>query len=130
MRTHARNGPACSTVTAGRPSASAGGLDGFVSVSAPWSGGGLVTKPVVFEGKALHLNLATSAAGRVRVELQTPDGNAIEGYALDDCYDVVGDDVERAVIWKEGSDVSSLEDVPVRLRIALKDADLYALRFA
>ena len=38
-------------------------LDGFVSVSAPMSGGELVTRPLTFGGNRLHLNFATSAAG-------------------------------------------------------------------
>jgi hypothetical protein len=104
-------------------------LDGFVSVSAPWSGGELVTKPVVFEGKSLHLNLATSAAGRVRVELQTPDGNAVEGFSLDDCNEVFGDTVDRAVTWKHGADAGKLAGQPVRIRFELRDADLYSYWF-
>ncbi|MCP4642595.1 MAG: hypothetical protein GY851_19275 [bacterium] len=104
-------------------------LDGFVSVSAPMKGGELVTKPVVFTGKALHLNFATSAAGGLRVELQTPDGKAIEGYAMDDCNEVFGDTVDRAVTWKNGPDVAKLAGQPIRLRFELRDADLYAYRF-
>jgi hypothetical protein len=104
-------------------------LDGFVSVSAPMSGGELVTKPVVFDGKSLHLNFATSAAGRIRVGLQTPDGKPIEGYALDDCNEVFGDTVDRVVTWKGGADVGKLAGQPVRVRFELHDADLYAYCF-
>ncbi len=104
-------------------------LDGFVSVSAPRKGGELTTKPVVFKGKALHLNFATSAAGRVRVELQTPDGKAIPGYALADCHEIFGDTVDRVVAWKKGSDVSTLAGKPIRLHFELSDADLYSYRF-
>ena len=43
-------------------------MDGFVSAQAPFSGGELVTKPVVFEGKTLVMNYSTSAAGSVSVE--------------------------------------------------------------
>ena len=38
-------------------------LDGFVSVNAPMSGGEIVTKSLRFQGRALALNFATSAAG-------------------------------------------------------------------
>ncbi|MBT3379013.1 MAG: hypothetical protein HN742_11870 [Lentisphaerae bacterium] len=104
-------------------------LDGFVSVSAPMSGGSLLTKPVTFEGRCLELNLATSAAGSVRVELQRPDGTAIDGFALSDCQDVFGDAIARKVTWTGGEDVSALQGEPVRLCFELRDADLYAFRF-
>jgi hypothetical protein len=105
-------------------------LDGFVSAHASMGGGALLSKPIRFRGHRLLLNLATSAAGSVRVEMQTADGVPVEGYALGQCYEIVGDAIERAVAWEGGTDVSTLEGVPVRLRITLKDADLYALRFA
>ncbi len=41
-------------------------LDGFVSVSAPMSGGELITKPIRFKGRRLELNFSTSAAGGKR----------------------------------------------------------------
>jgi len=42
-------------------------LDGFVSVNAPFAGGEMTTHPLVFRGRELTLNFATSAAGSVRV---------------------------------------------------------------
>ena len=53
----------------------------------------------------------------------------MEGFALADCHDVFGDSLERVVSWKAGPDVSQLAGKPVRLRIVLRDADLYAIRF-
>ena len=104
-------------------------LDGFVSVSAPWKGGELVTKPLTFSGSQLRLNFATSAAGSIQVELLTPDGAAIPGYSLEESNELFGDTVDRTVTWKNGSDVRSLSGKPVRLRFKLKDADLYSFRF-
>ncbi|MBM3891615.1 MAG: hypothetical protein FJ388_21085 [Verrucomicrobia bacterium] len=105
-------------------------LDGFVSVSAPMTGGELVTKPLTFTGSKLTLNFATSAAGDVRVEIQDAGGRPLPGFAMDDCPPVFGDAIERTVTWKNGGDVSALAGKPVRLRFVLKDADFYALRFA
>lgn len=104
-------------------------LDGFVSVNAPMKGGELVTKPLAFAGKSLSLNFATSAAGSVQVELQDPSGKPLPGFSLEDCPPVVGDEIERPVTWKGGSDVSALAGKPVRLRFVLKDADVYAFQF-
>ena len=104
-------------------------IDGFVSVEAPFSGGAFVTKPLTFEGKTLVMNFSTSAAGSVRVEIQNGDGKPVEGFALADCPEIFGDDLERAVTWKKGGDVSSLAGKAIRLRFVMKDADVYAFRF-
>ena len=103
--------------------------DGFVSVNAPYGGGEMVTKPFTFSGKALELNFSTSAAGSIRVEIQNPDGKPHAGFALADCPEIIGDKIERIVAWKGGGDVGSLAGKTVRLRFAMKDADLFALRF-
>jgi hypothetical protein len=105
-------------------------LDGFVSIHAPMSGGELVTKTISFTGRNLCMNFATSAAGSIQVEIQDAEGKPVPGFTLDDAEPQFGDAIERIVSWKGGGDVSALEGKPVRLRFVLKDADLYALRFA
>ena len=103
-------------------------LDGFASVRAGFEGGQLVTKPLRFSGERLLVNFATSAAGEVRFELQTPDGAALPGYTLEECTPLIGNDLEREVRWP--GDLASLAGSSVRLRIVMKDADLFSLRFA
>jgi hypothetical protein len=103
--------------------------DGFVSVEAPLSGGEFTTRPLSFAGRELVLNLSTSAAGSVRVEVQDADGKPLPGFALADCPEVFGDDLARPVSWAGGGDLAALAGTPVRLRFELKDADLYSLQF-
>jgi hypothetical protein len=103
--------------------------DGFVSVNAPYAGGELITKPFTFEGSRLYLNYATSAAGGLQVELQGRGGEPIEGFRFDDCPEFFGDRIEHAVTWQGGSDLSSLAGQPVRLRVVMRDTDLFAIRF-
>lgn len=104
-------------------------LDGFVSIQAPASGGGCVTKPLTFAGSELRLNFATSVAGDIKVEIQDEAGQPIEGFALDDCDPIYGDSVDRPVVWKQGTQVSDLAGRPVRLRFELRDADLFSFKF-
>jgi hypothetical protein len=104
-------------------------LDGFASANAGYRGGELLTHPLLFEGRELVLNYATSAVGSVRVELQDVAGQPIAGYTLQDSIEMYGDDLEQAVSWNGDADVSKLAGQPVRLRVALRDADVYALRF-
>jgi hypothetical protein len=104
-------------------------IDGFASINAPYRGGEMVTRQLAFAGKELIINYATSAAGGIRVEIQDENDKAIPGYVLADCAEVIGDQIERVVSWKAGSDLSKLAGRPVRLRFVMKDADLYSLRF-
>ncbi|NIA12803.1 MAG: hypothetical protein GWP08_01890 [Nitrospiraceae bacterium] len=104
-------------------------IDGFVSVNAPMDGGECVTKPLIFEGSQLALNFSTSAAGSIRIEIQDADGVPIEGFTLADAPEIFGDALERVAPWKEGGDLAALAGRPVRLRLVMKDADLYSFRF-
>ena len=57
------------------------------------------------------------------------DGAALAGLGLADCKEMLGDEIEGVVRWGEGAALGSLSGKPVRLRFAMKDADLYAFRF-
>ena len=104
-------------------------LDGLGAVRAPYAGGEMTTKPLTFSGDQLSLNAATSAAGSIRVEIQTDEGNPIPGFTLEECKIFVGDSLEHVVIWDNGNDLSRLQGQPIRLRFVMMDADLFALRF-
>jgi hypothetical protein len=103
--------------------------DGFASVSAPWMGGEMVTKPFTFTGTELGINYRTGAPGLVRVEILDAAGTPIPGFTLADCPEIIGDEIARIVAWNQGADVSRLAGRPVRLRFVMKDADLFALKF-
>ncbi len=104
-------------------------LDGFASISAPYSGGEVITKPFTFSGSVLEINYSTSAAGEIRFELQDENGAPIPGYSLDDSQLIIGNEISRSVSWKGDADLKSLASRVVRLRIVMKDADLYSIRF-
>jgi hypothetical protein len=104
-------------------------VDGFVSVHASMQGGEFTTKPLTFEGNLLDLNFSTSAAGGILVEIQDAGGIPIEGFTIQDCYEIFGDNVSRPVVWKGDGDLNNLVGIPVRLRFVLRDADLYSFCF-
>lgn len=103
--------------------------DGFVSVNAPYNGGEMVTKPLTFIGKNLVINFSTSAAGFIKIEIQDATGKPIPGFTIDEAEETIGDDIERVVSWKNGTDVNKLAGKTIRLRFVMKDADLYSIRF-
>jgi len=103
--------------------------DGFASVNGPHAGGQLLTRPLLFSGSSLVLNYSTSAAGFIQVECQDQAGTPLPGFSLEDCIPLIGDAIEHTVAWKGGGSLASFANQPVRLRIMLHDADLFALRF-
>ena len=103
-------------------------LDGFVSVSAGSAGGEVLTRPLTFEGSRLVVNYSTSAAGSIRFELCDEHGEPLPGFGLVESSPKYGDEIAASVTW-DGADLASLAGKPVRLRVRLKDADLYAVRF-
>lgn len=103
--------------------------DGFASVHAGPDDARLRTKLLRFTGSALDLNYRTSAAGRVRVGLEYADGQPVPGFSLDDCPEIVGDEISRLVRWKHNPDLSALAGQPLRLVFDLREADLFALQF-
>ena len=104
-------------------------VDGFASMRAGAAGGEVLTRPLIFAGDRLVLNVSTSALGWLRVEVRDREGRTIDGFAEDDCVEVFGDDIEQEVRWQDAPDLGRLAGTPVRLRFTMRDADLYSLRF-
>ena len=103
-------------------------IDGFASLQVRRRGE-FLTRPLVFRGTELTINFATSAAGYVRVEMQDARGQPLPGFTLSDSDELFGDALERVVTWKDRSDVRALAGRPIRIRMVMRDADLYSLWF-
>lgn len=104
-------------------------IDGFSSLQAPYAGGELLTKVFTFEGSSLEINYSTSAAGEIKIEIQDEKGNPVPGYELNNCQTIIGNEISRTVLWNGSEDVSKLATKKVRMKIVMKDANLYALKF-
>lgn len=106
-------------------------LDGFVAVT-PASGGKgsgtLVTKPLVFAGERLELNV-DAAGGFVRVELREADGRPIRGFTLAHSEPLRANSPAAVVRWRTGGSLAKLAGRPVQLAIEVTDARLFALQF-
>ena len=126
--------------------------NGLVSVSAPYSRGAdaavLVTRPLVFAGRRLLLNLDAGGGGSVVVEMRRAadtrtDGAA--GFRRDDALPpplltsvpLVANCVECEVMWGgspssagNATAVAAYAGVPVVLSLRMQACELYSLRFA
>lgn len=103
--------------------------DGFVALADSEEGGELLTKPFSFTGDQLELNFRTKATGSVKIELQNTAGEPIPGYTLNDSVPLSGDSLEEIVQWKSvGSSVKNLSENPIRMRILVNHAELFAFQ--
>lgn len=99
----------------------------FAGIHGGPEGGTIITKPLTFSGHDLVLNYATSAAGSVVVEVVDDDGKPYDGFAANDFGQLYGDELEAVAKWR-GKSLAEAPARPVRLRVTLRDADLYAIQ--
>ena len=96
-------------------------LDGFVSLHAGYAEKEIVTKPFSYSGENLYINFATSARGYMTFTL------CCEGKEYHSC-ETFGNTTDRRVAFEDGV-VAALAGREVVLRVHMRDADLYAIRF-
>lgn len=105
-------------------------LDGFVAAEADYEGGTLMTPPLQFKGSRLELNLNTGAGGVAQVEILEESGEPISGYSLLEADELNGNSVKLIATWNKGqSDISKLASRPIRLRLKMRSAKLFAFQF-
>jgi len=104
-------------------------LDGFLSLEGGYPEGTLTTRPLVFSGSRLVLNLHASGAGGVRVGLLDADGQPLPGFDESDHDWINADSIEHEVSWKGGPGLDSIAGDPVRLRFTLRNARLFSFTF-
>jgi len=130
-------------------------LDGFVSLDSPYEREiEIVTKPLIFKGEKLVLNIDTDATGYAQVGFLDEDGKPIDGYAVDDCIYINGDFISTEVEWMKnrseikrissfdeedpetlaekvitGNDISELQGKTVRLVFRMRGSKLYSMQF-
>ena len=105
-------------------------LDGFVSLDSPYDREVTVTtRPLIFEGNRLELNIDTDAVGYAQVGFLDERGEPIAGYTVDDGIYINGDFIAAEAEWLNGSDVSALAGKPVRVVFRMRGSKLYAMQF-
>jgi hypothetical protein len=130
-------------------------FDGFISADSPYEKEGyLITKPLIFKGNRLILNIDTDAAGYAQVGFLNEEGQPIPGFSVDDCVYINGDFIETEVEWfsnwrefpsMEGKkieelepyknqfeftkDVSELEGKVVQVVFRMRGSKLYSMQF-
>jgi hypothetical protein len=106
-------------------------LDGFVSLDTPYNREGLIiTRPLIFKGNRLQLNIDTDATGYCQVGFLDKNGQPVPGFSLDHGIYINGDFVAAEAEWLvKGKDISSLAGKVVQLVLRMRASKLYAIQF-
>ena len=114
----------------------------------------MITKPILFKGNRLLLNIDTDATGYAQVGFLDKNNNPVPGFSVDDCIYINGDFINTEVEWFPNwktfrayenkkieelsgisdqfiftKDVSSLQGREVKLVFRLRGCKLYAMQF-
>jgi hypothetical protein len=104
-------------------------VDGFISMDARPAGGTLTTRPLLFKGDRLRVNVHTAGSGSARVALLDAEGKPVPGFAAEDCETIETDAIDPDGRWTAGADGGALAGKPVRVQWTMRNAKLYALQF-
>ncbi|MDX9971380.1 MAG: hypothetical protein RBU21_00175 [FCB group bacterium] len=99
--------------------------DGFASMEADDKEKRLTTRPIVFKGSRLFVNV-DCPEGELRVEVLDEERNPIAPYTRDNSIPVRTDGTRVAVTWENAADLAAVAGKPVRLRFHLRKGGLYS----
>lgn len=99
--------------------------DGFVSMQAGKTKGYLLTRPVIFSGKYLFVNV-DCADGELQVEILDEHDKVIAPFSAKNCIAIKCDKTLQAINWKGNSDLSSLKGMSVKFRFSLVNGKFYS----
>ncbi len=98
--------------------------DGFASMNTP-DEGILTTRPVVFTGKNLFVNV-NADKGELVAQVADMDGKPIAPFTFENSESIRNNTTIAQMKWKGGSDLSVLANKPVRFEFKLEKGKLYA----
>jgi hypothetical protein len=110
-------------------------LDGFVSMEAGPNPGFILTRPFIFHGRRLLMNLEAAAKGSagvdeatsLQVELLDAGGNPASGGRSEV---MTGTNTRQPVAWDDPHLLAEWEGRPVCLRFRMRNVKLYSFQFA
>ena len=101
-------------------------LDGFCSMAAGDTEGWLITRREVFEVPQITINAKTAASGHVTAEVLDANDKVLPGFSREDCLLFHGDSMSHVLKWKTGAFSEKQRRQEKKIRLFLKNADLYS----
>jgi hypothetical protein len=100
--------------------------DGFVSINGGPAGGMLLTRPMAFAGRKLHVNAHVARGGELTVAVLDYRGAPEPGYRHEDCLPVKANGIDLPVSWRGKTDLAEMAGSDVRLQFRLRNAKLFS----
>ena len=113
-------------------------LDGFASIDGYRPDGSWTTRPIVFEGDRLLVNVRApqqvygpdvGSWGYFKAEVLDANGSPLAGYTVGECDPFSGDDIRHTVAWGGNVDLGRLAGRPIRLKFYQRNAAIYSFQF-
>ena len=92
----------------------------------PRTTGRIALKPFIPTEGEIRVN--ANVRGRLRAELCDPFGTPIEGFEMDSCTMVRGDEPDHVLVWDGGDTSLGYQYDAVVLRLEMEDAELYSVQ--
>jgi hypothetical protein len=102
-------------------------LDGFTYLQSSGGAGLIGTRPLLWRGGRLELNVL-APAGEVRVQITDSKGAVLPGWSFDECVRFAGDDLHWEPRWTNDKTLQILPERALRIEVHLDNARLYAIR--
>lgn len=100
--------------------------DGFVSYHANEDGGTLMTRPLVFSGSNMFVNV-DCPEGELKVEILDADTMApVPGFTMDKCRPVSVDKTLTEIKWKGQKNLAALSGKKLRFSFSLRNGEIYS----
>ena len=99
--------------------------DGFAAMEAGSSAGELTTRPLLFNGRHLFVNL-DNPRGELRAAVLECDNTPVPGLGAAACRPLAVDSTCAALTWSSGSDLAKLAGRPLKLRFELQKGRLFS----
>lgn len=100
--------------------------DRFVGVKTSRQGS-ILTRPFWTQTPEFYVNANVSGGGELRVGIDDVDGQAIEGFGIENSVPMVGDSICHRVAWRNCPDPSKLVGREIRMRVQARTATIWAL---
>lgn len=97
--------------------------DGFVSLRAGDAEGRVTTRPFIWQGEGLCVNV-DAGRGDLKTEILGADGSTVPEFTASKCRSIREDTCSWKISW--GADPRSLDGREVSLRFVFRNADLYS----
>ena len=107
------------------------GRDRYLAQVGDVDGGWLLTREFVLDGAELEVNADICKSGELKAEILEGNGDCtghykpIDGFTLEDCDGISGDNYSAKITWRGSSDISSLSGKSVYLRFFIRSGRFY-----